>query len=85
MASDWPAGQFEMRREHLQVVAYGMLGSLSEADDAVQAGAAHEVCGAPAVAGAFAGRARFARPALVNGAVGAVWAPRGRPFGFTLR
>jgi len=33
------------------------------------------------------GRARFAQPALVDGAVGAVWAPRGRPrvvFGFTI-
>jgi hypothetical protein len=35
----------------------------------------------------FSGRARFAQPALVNGAEGAVWAPRGRPrvvFGFTI-
>jgi hypothetical protein len=40
-----------------------------------------------AVAGTFSGRARFAQPALVNGAVGAVWAPGGRPlviFGFTI-
>src|SRR5438067_5451461 len=54
---------------------------------AVAAGAAREVRGAPAVAGTFAGRARFAQPALVNGAAGAVWAPRGRPsvvFGFTI-
>ncbi len=54
---------------------------------AVQAGAAREVRGAPAVAGQFSGRARFARPALVDGAVGAVWAPGGRPrvvFGFTI-
>jgi hypothetical protein len=39
------------------------------------------------VAGTFSGRARFAQPALVNGAVGAVWAPGGRPrvaFGFTI-
>jgi hypothetical protein len=52
---------------------------------AVQAGAANEVRGAPAVADTFSGRARFARPALVNGAAGAVWAPGGRPrvvFGF---
>ena len=43
--------------------------------------------GAPDVARQFSGRARFAQPALVNGAVGAVWAPRGRPrvvFGFTI-
>nr|HMN31580.1 hypothetical protein [Caldilineaceae bacterium] len=56
-------------------------------DAAVQAGAAREVRGATAVAGAFVGRARFAQPALVDGAVGAVWAPGGQPrivFGFTL-
>lgn len=32
-------------------------------------------------------RARFAQPALVNGAAGAVWAPGGKPrvvFGFTI-
>jgi RNA polymerase sigma factor (sigma-70 family) len=46
---------------------------------AVQVGADAEVRGAPAVAGAFAGRARIARPALVDGVPGAVWAPGGRP------
>jgi hypothetical protein len=49
---------------------------------AVQAGAANEVRGAPAVAHTFSGHAR---PALVNGAAGAVWAPGGHPrvvFGF---
>jgi RNA polymerase sigma factor (sigma-70 family) len=54
---------------------------------AVSAGAQREVRGAAAVADTFSGRARFARPALVNGAVGAVWAPGGRPrvvFGFTI-
>ena len=54
---------------------------------AMHAGASREVRGAPAVARQFSGRARFAQPALVNGAVGAVWAPRGRPrvaFGFTI-
>ena len=54
---------------------------------AVQAGASREVRGAAAVAKTFSGRARFAQPALVNGAVGAVWAPGGRPrvvFGFTI-
>jgi RNA polymerase sigma-70 factor (ECF subfamily) len=54
---------------------------------AVRAGASEEVRGAAAVAGIFSGRARFAQPALVNGAVGAVWAPGGRPrvaFGFTI-
>jgi RNA polymerase sigma factor (sigma-70 family) len=54
---------------------------------AVQAGASSEVRGAAAVAKTFSGRARAAQPALVNGAVGAVWAPGGRPrvvFGFTI-
>ena len=54
---------------------------------AVQMGAAKEVRGAAAVADTFSGRARTARPALVNGAAGAVWAPGGRPrvvFGFTI-
>jgi ketosteroid isomerase-like protein len=54
---------------------------------AVQMGAAVEVRGANAVAEAFAGRARVARPALVDGAGGAVWAQGGKPrigFGFTI-
>ena len=54
---------------------------------AVQMGASMEVRGAAAVADTFAGRARFAQPALVNGAVGLVWAPGGQPrvvFGFTI-
>jgi RNA polymerase sigma-70 factor (ECF subfamily) len=54
---------------------------------AVRVGAAPEVRGAAAVAGTFAGRARAAQPALVDGAVGLVWPPRGRPrvvFGFTI-
>ncbi len=33
---DWLAEQFEANRSHLRAVAYRMLGSLSEADDAVQ-------------------------------------------------
>jgi RNA polymerase sigma factor (sigma-70 family) len=33
---DWLAEQFEEQRRHLRAVAYRMLGSLSEADDAVQ-------------------------------------------------
>lgn len=43
--------------------------------------------GAPEVARAFAGRARTARRALIDGAPGAVWAPDGRPravFDFTI-
>ena len=34
--NDWLAEQFEEHRTHLRSVAYRMLGSLSEADDAVQ-------------------------------------------------
>src|SRR2546421_1780631 len=34
--ADWLAGQFETHRTHLRGVAYRMLGSLSEAEDAVQ-------------------------------------------------
>ena len=52
---------------------------------AVEAGALAEVRGAEAVARTFSGRARAAQPALVNGAAGLVWAPRGEPriaFGF---
>ena len=56
---------------------------------AVRAGLSREVRGAPAVARrALKGRARAARPALVNGAVGVVVAPRGRlpmVLGFTIR
>jgi DNA-directed RNA polymerase specialized sigma24 family protein len=33
---DWLAGQFERNRARLRAVAYRLLGSLSEADDAVQ-------------------------------------------------
>ncbi len=54
---------------------------------AVSAGAATGVRGAEAVAHQFAGRARVARPALVDGVPGAVWAPGGRPrvvFTFTI-
>jgi hypothetical protein len=55
---------------------------------AVPAGASREVRGAPAVAKrAVKGRARAARPVLVNGAVGVVVAPRGRllmVLGFTI-
>lgn len=49
--------------------------------------ASSEVRGAAAVAETVSGRARFAQAALVNGAVGAIWASRGRPrvvFEFTI-
>jgi RNA polymerase sigma-70 factor (ECF subfamily) len=55
---------------------------------AVHAGAAEEVRGATTVARQFSGRAQFAKTAIVNGVVGAVWAPGGQPrvvFGFTIR
>lgn len=55
---------------------------------AVPAGAEREVHGAPAVARQFLGRAHGARPALVNGAVGAIAIAGGRLFvvlGFTIR
>ncbi|MBI4421080.1 MAG: sigma-70 family RNA polymerase sigma factor [Gemmatimonadetes bacterium] len=54
---------------------------------AVQMGAAGEVRGADAVAKTFSGRARAAQLAMVNGAVGLVWAVGGEPrvvFGFTM-
>ena len=46
---------------------------------AVQMGASSEVRGAAAVAETFSRRAQAARPALVNGAAGLVWATGGRP------
>jgi RNA polymerase sigma factor (sigma-70 family) len=54
---------------------------------AVHMGLSSQVRGAAAVAETFVGRARAARPALVDGAPGAVWAPGGQPrvvFGFTV-
>src|SRR5437763_2844872 len=55
---------------------------------AAQWGAAQEVRGATDVAATFARlRARAARPALVDGVAGAVWAPGGQPrvvFSFTM-
>jgi hypothetical protein len=54
---------------------------------AVQAGATGEVRGATEVAGTFSGRARVAKLAIVDGAMGAAWAPGGTPrvvFEFTI-
>jgi len=53
----------------------------------VAMGAAPEVRAVAPVAETFSGRARVAEPALLDGEVGAVWAPRGRPrvvFSFTI-
>jgi RNA polymerase sigma-70 factor (ECF subfamily) len=46
---------------------------------AVRMGSPAEVRGAVAVAGTFSGRALAARPALIDGVVGVVWAVKGRP------
>jgi ketosteroid isomerase-like protein len=54
---------------------------------AVRMGASREAHGAAAVADTLSGRARVARPAMVNGTVGLVWAQGGRPrvvFGLTI-
>ena len=54
---------------------------------AVQIGAPTEVRGAKAIAETFAGRARTAQPALIDGHAGLVWARGGRPrvvFRFTM-
>ncbi len=53
---------------------------LLQADSAaVRMGSPAEVRGAMAVAGTFSGRALAARPALIDGVVGVVWAVGGRP------
>lgn len=46
---------------------------------AIAAGSPVGVCGAHEVARTFSGRARDARPALIDGEAGLVWAPRGQP------
>jgi RNA polymerase sigma-70 factor (ECF subfamily) len=60
-----------------------------EADTAaVRMGSPEQVRGATAVAGTFSGRALAAQPALIDGAVGVVWAVGGRPkvaWDFTMR
>jgi RNA polymerase sigma-70 factor (ECF subfamily) len=60
-----------------------------EADStAVRMGSPEEVRGPTAVAGTFSGRALGAQPALIDGAVGIVWAVGGRPrvaWNFTFR
>jgi RNA polymerase sigma factor (sigma-70 family) len=54
---------------------------------AVQMGTGKEIRGADRVAETFAGRARAARPALIDGMPGLLWAPGGQPrvvFRFTI-
>jgi hypothetical protein len=46
---------------------------------AIAKGAPRELRGAAEVAGHVAGQQQVARPALIDGAAGAVWAPRGKP------
>ncbi len=129
---EWLAARFEENRQHLQGVAFRMLGSPTRrktpcrkpgcvlaapmradlaaqreivgaflaasrggdfqallelldpdivlgADSAVvQMGATARVTGADAAASTFSGRARAARPALVDGVPGAAWAQDGR-------
>lgn len=55
---------------------------------AARAGVSAEMRGARAVAESFKGRARAAQLALLDGAIGAVWAPEGQPraaFRFTIQ
>jgi RNA polymerase sigma-70 factor (ECF subfamily) len=52
--------------------------TLRSDDMAVRMGGNREVVGAAAVARDFSGRASEARPALLDGLPGAVWAPRGK-------
>jgi RNA polymerase sigma-70 factor, ECF subfamily len=55
---------------------------------AVEMGSPEEIQGAAAVAGTFSGRALAAQPALIDGAVGIVWAVGGRAkvaWDFTIR
>ncbi len=55
---------------------------------AVEMGSPEETQGAAAVAGTFSGRAQAAQPALIDGAVGIVWAVSGRTkvaWDFTIR
>lgn len=98
-----PAGAVDRSRARRTVEAFlaasrnGDFGALLElldpdvtltADaDAVRVGASELVRGSQAVAETFAGRARAARLALINGQPGLVWAPGGKArvvFGFTI-
>ncbi len=57
--------------------AAAQMGAESADAAAARMGAASQVTGARAVAGFFSGRAAAVRPALVDGAPGAVWTYRG--------
>jgi hypothetical protein len=73
------AEQFEQHRPHLRAVAYRMLGSLSEADDAVQEAWLRL---------SFAGPGWTTERAVINGAAGLVISRAGRPMAvasFTVR
>ncbi|HEY2896823.1 MAG TPA: sigma-70 family RNA polymerase sigma factor, partial [Gemmatimonadaceae bacterium] len=60
--------------------------ALLDPDVVLRGGATVSATGADAVAKTFSGRAKAARPALIDGVLGAVWAPDGVPrvvFAFT--
>jgi RNA polymerase sigma-70 factor (ECF subfamily) len=99
---DAPTGDLTLHREIVEAFLAasrrgdfaGLLAMLDpdvvvRADEAaVQLGAEKEVRGAAAAARTFAGRAKAAQPALVNGAPGLVWSHGGSPrvaFAFTIR
>ncbi len=81
-AAGW-VEHFEVSRPRLRSVAYRMLGSHAEADDAVQdvMGALRETRGAEAVANLLSGGARGAQLAIIDGVAGLVWAPQGHTRG----
>jgi Sigma-70 region 2 len=86
---EYLAEQFEAHRAHLRAVAYRMLGSVSEADDALQESWLRLSRSDPSRIENRPprGSSPAARPALVNGAAGFVVAPQGRPVavaGFTV-
>jgi RNA polymerase sigma-70 factor (ECF subfamily) len=99
---DAPTGDLTLHREIVEAFLAasrrgdfeGLLAMLDpdvvvRADEAaVKLGAEKEVRGAAAAARTFAGRAKAAQPALVNGAPGLVWSHGGSPrvaFAFTIR
>jgi hypothetical protein len=78
---DWLTQHFEEKRTHLRAVAYRMLGSISEADDAVQEAWLRLQRSDTSGVGNLGGWLTT----VVS--VGAVWAPGGRArvvFGFTI-